>query len=122
MIGAFKADFTAANPLNISYSLKQDDYKISIFPLFPTDLANNVDDFQKVKNFKIDKPEDYFIRVVIEGENAQSDLMPKINDKLLVAKTETKSDESIHVSLKTSFRYLNLVKLSKLLVPHRELL
>jgi len=101
MIGTFKADFTAANPLDISYSLKQDDYKISIFPLFFTDLANNDDDFQKVKNFKIDKPEDYFIRVVIEGDNAQSDLMPKINDKLLVAKTETKSDESIHVSFKT---------------------
>ena len=58
----------------------------------------------------------------VRKEISQSDYEKKINDKLLVAKTETKSDESIHVSLKTSFRYLNLVKLSKLLVPHRELL
>ena len=100
--------------------IKKDGYKISIFPLFPTDLSNNLDEFEKAKSFKIDKANDYFVKVIVEGQEAQEDILPRINEVYKVEKTETKADKSVHMFVKLPFKYLNLVKLTRFLVPFRE--
>lgn len=121
MIGQFKADYSVVNPLNISYSYKKDGIKIQIQPLLPTDLAQNVDEFDKLKDFKIDKAHDYFIKVIIEPnkivDKSIDELLEKITAKFIIAKSETKSDSSIHLYFKNNFKLINLIQMAKLLVP-----
>ena len=120
MINAFYADYHAENPLSIGYFLKINEAKIFILPAFPTDFTSTIDEFEKVKKFKIDKPSDYLIKVVIYGKEAQDDLLPKIEDKLKIEKLETKFNKSVEIYINRTFSQMNLYQMTKLLVPFRE--